>query len=222
MQISSTPRNFLLLTSLGIAPFLINGYVNSKIHESFVLYWSFEVLTWIIVPLIVVFLTTRIVGFEFRQLGFHTSICGYQNSAVLVTICLLSGPICYWIYTNIVNSVVTLDLPAGIFVYETIIPDSKFLKYLVVTYFALSAGLVEEFLMRGMLFRAFKNLSNSSVIFLAISPVVFSLVHWEGGLGAIISTYVFGLFMAVAFLLLRNIWPLIVGHIYTNILWFSQ
>ena len=222
MQISSTPRSFLLLASLGIAPFFVNGYINSKIYESFTLYWSFELLTWIIIPLGVVFLTTKTVGFEFRQLGFHTSICGYQNSAALVLACVLSGPICYWIYVKTVNAVVTLDLPGGIFAYETIVPDSTILKYLVVVYFALSAGLVEEFLMRGMLFRAFRDVPHSSIMFLVISPVIFSLVHWEGGLGAIISTYIFGIFMAVAFLLLRNIWPLIVGHVYTNILWFSQ
>jgi membrane protease YdiL (CAAX protease family) len=53
------------------------------------------------------------------------------------------------------------------------------------------------------------------------TPIVFALPHWEGGLHNVLATYVCALFFALLFLITKNLWPLIVGHIYTDYVWFN-
>ncbi|MCP4490417.1 MAG: CPBP family intramembrane metalloprotease [Gammaproteobacteria bacterium] len=102
------------------------------------------------------------------------------------------------------------------------IPEDRIGRLIVITYFSLTAGVVEELYFRGLLFRALAGCKNHFLIFIAISPVLFSLVHWESGLANVLSTYLFGLFFAGTYLVFQNIWPLVVGHTVTDLVWFSQ
>jgi membrane protease YdiL (CAAX protease family) len=109
----------------------------------------------------------------------------------------------------------------GYFDYESIVPESGILYFVVVAYFGLSAGLVEEFLFRGLLYHAFSGLRHSLALFLLVSPLLFSLVHWEDGLANLAATWIVGIFMAAAYLGLRNLWPLVIGHVFTDLVWFG-
>jgi len=109
----------------------------------------------------------------------------------------------------------------GFFQYKSIVPESGILYFAVTIYLGLSAGLVEEFLFRGLLYRAFSGFRHSLALFLVILPILFSLVHWENGLAKLASTYIVGIFMAIAYLGLRNLWPLVAGHIFTDLVWFG-
>ena len=84
-----------------------------------------------------------------------------------------------------------------------------------------SSLIIEEFLFRGLLHRAFSGFPYSSVLFLVVSPLLFALVHWEDGLANLASTYIVGVFMAIAYLGFRNLWPLVIGHIFTDLVWFG-
>jgi membrane protease YdiL (CAAX protease family) len=53
-------------------------------------------------------------------------------------------------------------------------------------------------------------------LYLLVSPILFAAIHWESGWANTGAAYVYGLFAAVAYLAMRNIWPLIVGHFYTD------
>ena len=54
-----------------------------------------------------------------------------------------------------------------------------------------------------------------------MSPLVFSLVHWESGIANLAAAWVVGLLAAAALLLLKNLWPLIAGHVFTDLLWYG-
>jgi len=215
-------RNRLLLLALcGIAPFMLNGLVNSAIYQDALLYWCFEILTWVLIPSTVLYLVTRTPGFQFSALGYHGAICGQRSTALLLLVCLAFSPLCYWVYSSSYDFFIEL-FPAGeSFNYDSVVPTSGLPYFAVVIYFGLSAGLVEEFLFRGLLYCAFSGFQHSLPLFLVVSPLLFGLVHWEDGLANLASTYTVGVFMAIAYLGLRNLWPLMIGHIFTDLVWFG-
>ena len=88
-------------------------------------------------------------------------------------------------------------------------------------YFALTAGIVEELYFRGLLLKACSYTAYAVPLYLAASPILFALIHWESGAASTASCYVFGMFYAVTFVVIRNLWPLIVGHVYTDFVWFG-
>jgi membrane protease YdiL (CAAX protease family) len=215
-------RNRLLLLALcGIAPYMVNGLVNSVIYQDALLYWSFEMLTWVVIPSTVLYLVTRTPGFQISDFGYHGTICGQRKTGLLLLTCVLFAPLCYWVYSTSYDFFIEL-FPAGeSFDYDSVVPASGIFYFAVVVYFGLSAGLVEEFLFRGLLFRAFSGFQHSLLLFLVVSPLLFGLVHWEDGLANLASTYIVGVFMAIAYLGFRNLWPLVIGHIFTDLVWFG-
>ncbi len=221
MEFANSRRNYLTFTLLGVSPLYFNGLVNSVIHTDPLLYWSFELLTWILIPALGIFLLTRIRGFSFGELGFHRRIFGLRSLPLLIVVSVVFAPACYRIYWHFVDWVSRAIPAGGFFHYETVIPESGALQLLVVVYFALTAGIFEEIFFRGALHRGLAGIKHATPLFLALSPLLFSLIHWENGLSALVTTWLFGLFMSLAYLLLRNIWPLIIGHSFTDLLWFS-
>ena len=214
------PR-LLLLALVGIAPFMVNGLVNSWIAHNPVLYWAFEMLTWVFIPGVVLWEVSRTPSFRFAWLGYHTELRGQRRIGLLLLACVLFSPLVYAVYDYCYAYFSELIPGEGFFSYDSIIPESGVLYVLVVVYFALSAGLVEEFLYRGLLFRALNGLRHVNLLFLLVSPLLFSLAHWEDGAANLVATYVVGLFMAVAYLGFRNLWPLVAGHVFTDLAWFG-
>ena len=221
MAMSDQRNRLLLLALCGIAPFMLNGLVNAAIYQHALLYWCFEILTWVAIPSSVLYLVTRTAGFQFADLGYHGSICGQRKPGLVVLVCLLFAPLCYWVYSTSYGIFIELFPAAESFAYDSVVPTSGLLYVAVVIYLGLSAGLVEEFLFRGLLYRAFSEFQHSLLLFLVVSPLLFALVHWEDGLANLASTYIVGVFMAIAYLGLRNLWPLVIGHIFTDLVWFG-
>ncbi len=131
-----------------------------------------------------------------------------RNIPLLV--CLQTG-VCFF------NTIAPGD---PIFAYRSIIPESEAKRTLVVWYLAISAGIVEELYFRGLLFKISQFFRGSTSVYLIFSPLVFSAIHWEGNLSNMGASYIVGLLGCLVFLWLKNIWPLIIGHTFTNLLWF--
>ncbi|MGD2172941.1 MAG: CPBP family intramembrane metalloprotease [Gammaproteobacteria bacterium] len=213
-------HRYLLLASIGIFPFLVNGPINAEIAHLPYLYWGFELSIWVLLPAILLHAATRTPGFSFADLGLQTAVRGYREPVVLLLACLVIAPLCYWVYDGVFEAFDRWYPDGGFFHYETVIPESGFPRLTVIIYFAASAGLVEEFLFRGLLHRAAQEFRRPRLFFLVVSPLAFSLIHWESGIANLLATWVFGLFTAAVFLGLRNLWPLIAGHALTDLLEF--
>ena len=200
---------------------MVNGLVNSVIAHNALFYWGFEMLTWIVIPSIILLLVIRTEGLGFSDFGYHGAIRGRRNIGLLIFVCAVFSPLCYGVDFYSYEYFSALFPGQGFFQYKSIVPESGILYFAVTIYLGLSAGLVEEFLFRGLLYRAFSGFRHSLALFLVILPILFSLVHWENGLAKLASTYIVGIFMAIAYLGLRNLWPLVAGHIFTDLIWFG-
>ena len=69
---------YLLLLCLGITPMLINGYVNSLICKNPLAYWGFEMVSWVLLPVLVFSVAGRS-GLKASDLGLDSRIFGRKN-----------------------------------------------------------------------------------------------------------------------------------------------
>jgi len=220
MQATAQRNLYLVLFGIGIFPFLINGYVNSVIFRTPSLYWSFELLTWIVMPIIVFMLAALNGGLRFVEIGLHGNVFGNRNYYLLALLCIAFGPLDLFIYEHALALFRAAFPGKPFFSYQAVIPDHGVLRVMVALYFGLTAGIVEEMYFRGLFFKISGFFARPLAVYLIFSPALFALIHWEGALSNVLATYVVGVFTAIAFVVLRNLWPLIVGHIYTDFVWF--
>ena len=103
-------------------------------------------------------------------------------------------------------------LPARIS-YTSHIPKSGFWAVCVVVYFALTAGLVEEYFFRGLLNMAMPKMNKGATFtFVVMSTICFASIHWGGGAKNLISCFWAGLVLALAFVRTRDIRICMLGH----------
>lgn len=89
------------------------------------------------------------------------------------------------------------------------------------------SSLGEEVLYRGFLITRLEELAgdgkSATAVAVAVSAVVFGLVHFDWGLVGIVQTTLMGLALAMAFLLVRrNLWVLVLAHAYMDTLLLVQ
>lgn len=209
------------LLALGIAPLYFNGYVNAQISDRPVAYWSFEFSYWVLLPVLVLVFLVRFGGLRMSDIGIHGHIRGRGSIGLLVLIALVLCPLYYLVHSSALRFFSTLLPASALFQYHTMVPESGIGRILVAAYFAITAGIVEEIYFRGLAFRACEMLPFSVPLYLGLSPILFALIHWESGAANTAATYVVGILAAATYVLLRNLWPLIVAHAYTDYAWFT-
>ena len=209
-------RKYAALAAVGIAPLLVNGCINAKIASLPALYWAFELFTWIGIPIAVLTSLVRNAGLRASDLGFSRTIF-HRRSVVLVLVSsFLFCLIAYAVYTEAYSYMRTILPDAGIFQYRSVLPATDPGRSLVTLYFALSAGIVEEIYFRGLLFKIATFVRGTVPVFLILSPILFAAIHWESGMANMAAAYVYGLVSAIAYVFMRNVWPLVAGHVYTD------
>jgi membrane protease YdiL (CAAX protease family) len=205
------------MTIAGIAPLLFNGYVNASIAQWPAVYWSFEFACWIVVPILVLGTLYRSCGLRPSHIGLNGTIFGRRSMGLVILTCVVLSPLTLWIYKNSLNYFATFLPNEGLFQYSSIVPPGGPVRTLVVIYLATTAGVVEEVFFRGLLYNVSAFLSSRVVpLFLIVSPLLFAAIHWESGPANTAAAYLVGLFAAAVYVVMRNLWPLIAAHIYTD------
>jgi membrane protease YdiL (CAAX protease family) len=209
-------KKYAVATAIGISPFFLNGLVNARLNAWPLAYWICEVLIWVIVPIAVLSYLVQRAGLRFADIGLSRSIFGKQSVTLVVITSLLFCVLCYAVYTGVYAFMRGVLPDAGIFSYRSVLPSEDSGRAFAVFYLAFSAGVVEEIYFRGLLFKVLGFARRAVPLYLLVSPILFAAIHWESGWANTGAAYVYGLFAAVAYLAMRNIWPLIVGHFYTD------
>ena len=84
-------------------------------------------------------------------------------------------------------------------------------------YGAISAGVIEELVYRGLFWRLCSRFSRPDLLYLGLGPLLFALVHWEQGLPGLLRSWLFGLLFAALYRWRAQLWPLILAHILIDI-----
>ncbi|MGR8918886.1 MAG: CPBP family intramembrane glutamic endopeptidase [Gammaproteobacteria bacterium] len=208
---------YLVLT----APFLVNGVVYAHLAHSPVGYWTVELLFWVVVPLAGFGYLTRAVGMHPADIGFTLSVRGRRRPALLLALCAVTCAAEWYGYSVARGYFATVLPDEGLFDYEAALPAGTAARLLVALYFALTAGFVEEAVHRGLGRAALAPPGTGPGVYLAVTPLLFALVHWESGPANVAAAYVIGLAAALAFLWLRTLVPLVAGHVFTDLVWFG-
>lgn len=99
-------------------------------------------------------------------------------------------------------------------------PRSVALHALDLTLGLMLVAVSEELLGRVYFRSVVEPLLNSRALFVLVSALAFALAHWSQGLGGLVSTFLGGVVLMVAYLRLGSIGPCVVAHYLANLLIF--
>jgi membrane protease YdiL (CAAX protease family) len=90
---------------------------------------------------------------------------------------------------------------------------------LTVVYYATTAAFFDEIFFRGVLGAVFlKNRTQvNTIVYACVSASLFTIAHSGSDLASTISYLYFGIVSAMVYVLLRNLWPLIIAHFITDV-----
>jgi uncharacterized protein len=92
------------------------------------------------------------------------------------------------------------------------LPPEGILEYLLLLISCIASGFAQELIYRGYLIPRFERLLRSTWIAVLVTTVLFASFHVYQGTVASIGIGALGLVYAIAFCLLRRIWPICVAH----------
>ena len=217
-------------TAIGLVvlPFFLLGFCNSfylpYLYElNVAYYWVADVTQFVFVPGISLFLLFRGSSLSFSECGFKWPkkrsmwLLLFFNTLLLI---LIYGPMLNYLKTLALG---LLPYSRQLFTFHAVVPDELPWRVVVVFYFAVTAGLVEETFYRGLLFAYWKNCITPLRLFLSYSlssALLFSAIHWEYGLHFVFATFSIGILVAAMYYYSRNIWPFVISHALVDVVSF--
>lgn len=217
-------RGILVLVLVGIAPLELNGLYNWYISQFPGWYWLVELITWILLPGVLLWIGTRSGWFSPDDLGLHTRMCGRRHAwlfvAALIGLSWLVSELSLWSSWG-ARALFPVNYGKLDFGYRDVVPAEGLGRFLALTHLALTAGIVEEIYFRGLVRLLFSSGVLGRLGFIVCSSVLFASIHWEGGVWILTEALLFGLSTAIIYSATGNLWPLIIGHAWADYFWFS-
>ncbi len=205
-------------------PHFLNGFYNPFLGRIPALFWLVDVFVWIVMPAAAVVYCNKRKMIDWQELGFRTTV-GNGNSRLFFVLMLIYTPILmslvYFGSYAAASLVFPVNFGAVSFKYHQMIPKSGAARLLIVVYFSVTAGVFEEVAGRAVFFKISRGVFWNPALYVLISSLLFSAVHWEGGVRNVTVTFVFGAVCAFLYLKTRNLWPLILGHTVTDYIAFT-
>jgi hypothetical protein len=215
----------ILLLIAGLLPLLINGFYNPAIAKIQIIYWLIEIITWVVLPIWIYMYGIKRQIFSKDNVGINIKIFGKRNHPFLFLIsiiAILTFPLVYNSSFFYAQKHFPINHLKVNFSYSQILPGSGIRYIFVLLYFSATAGVVEEFYLKGLLGTIFKNTVFGILAFILISATLFSSLHWEGGVWGLFATFVFGIYTTTFYAISKNLWPNVLGHFITDYLWFAE
>ena len=208
-------RAAMLLAAAPIAAAgLVNGFYLPRIAGDPVLYWSAELAQWIVLPGACLVALHALGGVSPSEYGLRTGE-GDDHPGRILAFSLPAAIVLWAVYAGssaLFWTLIPADAPS--FAYESLVPEGALMKVVVVVYFAVTAGFVEEVTFRGLPLAACGPAPGrrSLALYVLGTSLVFSLIHWENGVPELLATFAYGVAAALMYLWVGNLWPLVIGH----------
>ncbi len=219
-DIEAIGRNRFLLVSITVIYIygLINGVFFSGFSKSNIIgFWAQDFAYFVVTPIVFLYYVFKRFGLRPKDYGLIKGSPAYPTAELIGAsffiaffLGLVIIPIDYISYYFFLNHGFT----SSEFSYKDVVPNG-FLKLPVVFYLAITAGLMEEIVYRGIPYRLVsesESIKHKKFIYILVTSVTFSTIHWTSGLHFLIPTFIFGLIAAMLYLNLKNLWPLVGAH----------
>ena len=206
----------------------VDGLLNALYARALVawptLSWTVDVVTHGAVPLGLLGLALWRRQVTLADLGFRSQT-NDEHGRIVLAVLLVSVPVAsiivYALAVELGDSLVPgsrvlVKVPSS-----GVIPTPGPWRWLAILYLGASAAVVTELVYRAVLKLVLPPRLAVAWLYAALSGLLFGLTFWESGPSMIITTALFGLFLAGIYRATDNIWPPIVGHAAVNVLWIT-
>ena len=201
----------------------LNGlYLGAAYRQSQLLFWILDVSQFVVVPVLSFWILFRYGQVSPNQYGLSLPTKNADPVSALILCVFISFSFCsIYIAARFLGYVVESLWSPQAFSYGQAIPKQPLLAFYAIAYLALSAGFVEEIVYRGLphlLLSTRVSEGKVPLVYSLSSSVLFASAHWENGSGETFATFLLGLALAALYLRVRNLWPFVIGHAFTDVL----
>jgi membrane protease YdiL (CAAX protease family) len=201
-------------------PLFVNGFHNPLLIDKTWLFWILDIFNYIVVPIgVAVFLFSRS-GLRAHHIGLYWPKCTAEWIKLIIH--TVGFSLTYYFIAYHLSKFFSKAYPSQtLFRYEWMIPTDFISRLLISFYFALTAGIAEEFYCRGILVKLFSQYGAGKFWIVLLVSSLFAIAHWEGGVKAVLATFFIGAFITTYYTRFKLLFPVIVAHfIYDWIVFF--
>ena len=209
-------KKSVAIIALLVWPLYLNDlYLMALDNTRIGLLWALDVVFFLLIPTTTLVCLVRADRISLREIGFAkppqpiSIIAGIALCGILVVLD-------QWTLFPLLN-----QLPGRLFIgYD--FPASQPLRILTMIYAALTAGLLEEIVYRGVVTTELKKHVRSPAGVVLLSCLIFAGIHWSEGPGKSISTSFWAIIPTIWVLKRRSLWGPIVCHALYDFLIFTR
>lgn len=210
--------------TLALAIFMLVAIAKGPVlaQLSGVAFWIVDALCFVVVP-IALYALLHLPSISVLRAHRHADLkqTKYVRS-IFVVLALVVGIYVTWCFGIAAGRSLRAHYPNLLphyLMYSTHLPSDGPLRFLAVSYFAVTAGLVEEYIFRGLFKELCDFFNRSASAFVLTSSMAFALVHLSGGVVSLMSALFVGLFMSTMYQRIKDLRILIAAHALFD-LWF--
>ncbi len=222
-------RNYALCLLVICLPFFLFSFGDSFLWPEgrAIAYWFIDILGNVVIPSVVLLLASRVCRLSAKNIGLFP-IRSTRELFRLIWMCVVCTLLLLFVDLFAVSFTRYLvaeypGLLEQVYTSPDNIPKAWPWRGFVIAYLVLTASLVEEIFFRGILKEIIFRLIpyGRGFIFVVISTVLFSAIHWKLGLVPFVAAISIGLLLGVLYTQLSDLRPLIVAHAVLNLYWLS-
>jgi membrane protease YdiL (CAAX protease family) len=207
-----------------IAMFLGGNFFRRDIYAlSPPLYWIFDFLKFVVVPTGAAVVLARRYAILPKHYGLRWE-ASREDWGHFLGLTIFLALILNLVYYTTQQAALLVFRPEPITGFYNDINPRGLLRVPVTLYLAVTAGIVEEVVFRGLPLLYLEHRYPNAVprrTYLFGTALCFGLIHWPNGPHEFVATFVFGLLAAAIYLRLRDLWPLVAAHILIDVYNFA-
>jgi membrane protease YdiL (CAAX protease family) len=199
--------------------YVLFGYMKGAILPSVsgMAFWLFDFFSFVVLPLFLFLVIGKGIWPTFSEDNAReASLRGNWGTLIFWTALAWVGTFAVFgifFKIGVRLAVAHPEILPPLYQYQERLPESQPLRYVAISYFALTAGVVEELFYRAY-FKRLVDLwfGGSRFLFVCLSTLVFGFAHWPLGLPTVIGALAYGGLASSLYLACRDIRPLMLGH----------
>ena len=205
------------IIGLLVWPLYLNDlYLIPLDNERLGLLWSLDLLFFFAIPTVTLLILIKRGRIKTSEIGLE-GLPKALDFLVGAAICAILLPTVSHFLLSMLEAIFGGRLFVG---YD--FPDQQPVRWILIVYAALSAGILEEIIYRGVVISELERASLSPVLAVTISCLIFGGIHWGEGLGKVLAMAIWSVPFAIWFVRKRSVWAPIIAHSLYNLLIYSD